>query len=75
MKFHAMQSIIVFAALWIASFVLGFIPLLGGVLSLLINLIAFVVWLVCIFKAYKGEWFKLPMVGDIAEQQAKKMGA
>ncbi|RLI80603.1 hypothetical protein DRP05_00185 [Archaeoglobales archaeon] len=74
-KFHAMQSIIVFAVLWIVSFILSYIPLIGWSLSLLVNLIAFVVWIVCIFKAYQGEWFKLPVVGDIAEQQAKKMSA
>jgi uncharacterized membrane protein len=74
-KFHAMQSIIVFGVLWIASIILGMIPFIGGIFSLLLGLIGFVVWIVCIFKAYKGEWFKLPIVGDIAEEQSKKLSA
>jgi uncharacterized membrane protein len=51
------------------------IPFIGGIFSLLLGLIGFVVWIVCIFKAYKGEWFKLPIVGDIAEEQSKKLSA
>ena len=32
-RFHAMQSIIVFGILSVASFILGFIPLIGGFIS------------------------------------------
>jgi len=28
------------------------------------------VWLLLMFKAYQGERFKLPIVGDIAEQRS-----
>jgi uncharacterized membrane protein len=28
-----------------------------------------VIWLLLMFKAYQGERFKLPIVGDIAEQR------
>ncbi len=77
-RFHAMQSTITFAGFWILSMILGYalIPVMGfgfavfaGLLVMLVNLVAFVTWLVCMYKAYKGEWFKLPVVGDIAEQQ------
>jgi uncharacterized membrane protein len=30
-----------------------------------------VAWLVLMFKAYQGEKFKLPIVGDLAEQQVR----
>jgi uncharacterized membrane protein len=30
----------------------------------------FVVWLIMVLKAYQGAKFKLPFIGDIAEQQA-----
>jgi uncharacterized membrane protein len=30
-----------------------------------------ILWLVLMFKAYKGEKFKVPIVGDIAENQVK----
>jgi len=40
-------------------------------LSWLVYLLMFVLWLVLMFKAYQGEKFKLPVVGDIAEKQVK----
>lgn len=75
-RFHSFQSIIFgvayFIFYWIASFVLT--PILGfwaahSFLSLL-GLACFVVFLVCLFKAYQGQVFKLPVIGDIAEKQA-----
>ena len=39
-------------------------------LSWLIGLITFLLWLILMFKAYQGEKFKLPIVGDIAEKKA-----
>ena len=39
-------------------------------IGLLVNLVAFILWLLLMFKAYKGEKFKLPIVGDIAEKNA-----
>jgi len=39
-------------------------------LSWIINLITFVLWIILMVKAYQGEKFKLPIVGDIAEQKA-----
>jgi uncharacterized membrane protein len=29
------------------------------------------VWIFVILKAAKGEWYKLPIIGDFAEKQAK----
>jgi uncharacterized membrane protein len=35
--------------------------------------LAFVIaWVVLLIKAYQGARFKLPLIGDIAEQQAAK---
>jgi uncharacterized membrane protein len=36
----------------------------------LVSLGGFVIWLLLMFKAYQGEKFKLPVIGDIAEKQA-----
>lgn len=68
-RFHAMQSIIVFGALTILSF----IPIIGWVLTPLIGIVGFVLWLVLIFKAYQGEEFKLPVVGEFAKKQLGKI--
>lgn len=37
-------------------------------LSWIIWVITVILWLILMFKAYKGEKFKLPVVGDIAEK-------
>jgi uncharacterized membrane protein len=74
-KFHAMQSIMAFGGLFILNIVLGFIPIIGWAIGLLLNLASVVVWIVCMIKAYQGEKFKLPVIGDLAEKQIVKASA
>ncbi|MGB7992629.1 DUF4870 domain-containing protein, partial [Methanoregula sp.] len=69
-KFHAMQSTITFLGLTIVIIVLGWIPFIGMIV-LLIDLIAVILWIVLIIKAYQGEKFKLPVIGDLAEAQVQ----
>ncbi|WP_218104043.1 DUF4870 domain-containing protein [Thermogemmatispora onikobensis] len=75
-RFHAMQSIIWFAALTIlivALGVLGMIPFVGLLtfcLSGLVGLVGFVSWIVLLIMAFQGKYFKLPVVGDYAERYA-----
>lgn len=71
-RFHAMQSIVVFGALTVVEIVLGFIPILGFILGALLGLAGFVLWLWLMYKAYQGELYKLPWAGDFAEQQVNK---
>lgn len=69
-RFHAMQSIITSGALFVIQIVLmivGFVIPFIGLLSFLIGLVGLVLWLVLIIKAFQGEKFKLPVVGDMAE--------
>jgi len=73
-RFHAMQSTILFGGLFIVNVVLGFIPLLGWLAGLLLSLLGFVLWIVLMWKAFQGEMYKVPYVGDIAEKQLAKMG-
>jgi uncharacterized membrane protein len=81
-RFHSMQSIalnVVWFAVWIAlvilSMVLIFIPIIHLILfpiHLLIWLGFFIAWLMAIMKASKGEFYKLPIIGDFAMKQAQK---
>lgn len=71
-RFHAMQSILLFVSIFIASFILTIIPIIGWLISLLFFPLTLVLWMFMMFKAYKGEWFKFPVIGDIAEQQITK---
>ncbi len=68
-RFHAMQSIITFGLITLLSF----IPIVGWMLSPILMILGFVLWLVLIFKAYKGEEFKLPVIGDFAKKQVDKL--
>ena len=64
-RFHAMQSICISVALFVVSVVLSFVPLLGALVSLL----GIALWIVLMVQAYKGEWFRLPVIGDFAAKQ------
>lgn len=80
-KFHAVQSIIISLALWAFNMVITSILFAAftysmwgmvAMISSLISLIALIVWIMLMLKAYQGEKFKLPIVGDIAEKQSEK---
>lgn len=71
-RFHAIQSIITFLALQVLYFMLGKIPILGGLLSLIIGPLQFILWIILMYKAYNGEKYKLPVIGEIAEQQLNR---
>jgi len=68
-KFHAMQSTVLFLCMTILNFVLGFIPFIGWMLAGLISLVGLILWLVSMYRAYRGEKFKWPIVGEFAEKK------
>lgn len=68
-RFHAMQSVVTFGILTVASFT----PVIGWILSPLIMIVGFVLWLVLMVKAYQGEEFELPVVGKLARQWLGKI--
>jgi uncharacterized membrane protein len=80
-RFHSWQSIglgiTAFALqiiITIAQITLHFIPgifLLFSLVHLVIAVGLFIAWLLAILKASKGEWYKLPVIGDFAEKQAR----
>jgi uncharacterized membrane protein len=71
-RFHAWQSIFTFAAITIIQIILAFIPIIGWILSIIIWILSVILWIVCMMRAYRGESFKLPIVGNMAENQVKK---
>ena len=68
-KFHALQSLLFFGGIFVASFILGMIPLLGWLVGFLLAIAGFVFWIIGMIKGYHREKFKFPIVGDIAEKQ------
>ncbi|MFC1916929.1 DUF4870 domain-containing protein [Chloroflexota bacterium] len=70
-RFHAMQSIVVFGVLTVISIILSFIPVIGWILGWLLGVLGFILWIILMLKAYKGERYKLPWAGNFAEKQLK----
>ena len=71
-RFHAVQSIVTFGAISIAEFVSSFIPVVGPILSWVIWVLSFILWIVLMLKANQGQMYKLPIAGNFAENQIKR---
>ena len=80
-RFHAWQSLVFSAFLvifyFLFVFILPLVKLLGHpayvglmVLTGLVALAAFVAWIWCLISALNGKCFKLPLLGDWADEQA-----
>jgi uncharacterized membrane protein len=76
-RFHAFQAIFLNIAWFIAYIgltIIAFVPVIGTVISLVFTfvlpLVALVLWLLLMYKAYNGQKWVLPIVGPIAEKQA-----
>ena len=81
-RFHSVQclllagaAILLAIALKLASVVLYIIPVLGPLVvvlvSIVVGLAVMVIWLVLVIKAFQGEMFRLPLLGDLASQHAE----
>ncbi len=80
-KFHAWQSL-VFGIAYIAVVIVleilaAIMGLLASVLGIIVGffiplvmLAAFIVWIVCMVKAYQGERWRIPVIGDFAAKKA-----
>ena len=71
-RFHAMQSTITFGGFFILYVVLT-MTLIGGVLLVPLLLVQVVLWILLMVKAFSGQAYKLPWLGEIAEKQLQKM--
>ena len=69
-KFHAMQSLITFAALTLVWAVFGWIPVIGGFIVWVCGVVSFILWIILMVKAYQGQRFQLPWAGKVAERWA-----
>ena len=66
-RFHALQSIITFGTITVAGSVLRWIPFFGEFFGVVIGILAFFLWIFLMVKAYRGELYRLPLAGQIAE--------
>jgi uncharacterized membrane protein len=83
-RFHALQCLLFTAAtiliallLWLASLALFAIPVLGPLLVVLVAAVAALAaifgWLVLVIKAFQGATYRLPLLGEFAEQCAGRI--
>lgn len=69
-RFHAMQSTILFAGIVVIDILLQLVPILGALVVIFVVIPASaILWLLLMFKAYQGEEFRLPLVGDMAAER------
>jgi len=71
-RFHAMQSIVVFGGLFVLQ-TLMVATLILAALAPLLSLVGFIVWLVAIYKAWQGEKWEVPVVGQYVNQLLKQV--
>ena len=75
-RFHAFQCLffaVAWTVLWIGLRIIVQIPILGWATILLwplVSLAGLIIWIFLVMKAYQGQMFKLPYIGDMAEKQA-----
>jgi uncharacterized membrane protein len=82
-RFHSLQCLFFAAAAFVIDIVaviilhiLSHIPVLGCAVILLWPLIGLAylgAWILCVFKASKGEYFKLPIIGDLALKMSQQV--
>jgi uncharacterized membrane protein len=66
-RFHAVQSIVVFGVFTILEVAIGWIPVIGWI----VGAAAFILWVLLMYRAYRGEKWSLPVAGPIAEKNSK----
>ncbi len=69
-RFHSFQALAFGVVAFVIQIALGMIPFIGWIIAVPVSLLILLVWVVCLFKAFSKEWFKLPIIGDWALQQA-----
>jgi len=73
-RFHAMQAI-AYGVLWtLVAVVRPYMPGPIGALFGLVLFAFFIGWIVLLIQGFQGKHFKLPVIGDFAEQQAGRPG-
>lgn len=78
-RFHSFQCLFLAAAAFAFWIIFGVLAtalsfmgggILIGMLSFLVQIGIIVVWFIAVIKAYQGQEFRLPVIGDLAAKQA-----
>jgi uncharacterized membrane protein len=66
-RFHAIQSIVIFGIFFILSLIFTWIWFIGTILWI----ISVITWVFMMYKAYQGGTYHLPVAGQIADRFIK----
>ena len=69
-RFHSFQCLFLAGAMIVIDIALGFIPIVGWMMAPLVGLAGFVLAIVSLLKAYQGQMWKIPVIGEFASKQA-----
>ena len=67
-RFHALQSIVVFGVLTVAGLILSWVPVLGTIIYILVSILAFILWIILLVKASQGQKYHVKWAGPLAEK-------
>lgn len=73
-RFHAVQSIVVFVPLSVIGIVAGFtlvIPVIGTLIVTLMPIATLALWVILMVTALQGKKIKLPYISEFAENQLR----
>jgi uncharacterized membrane protein len=79
-RFHGMQSTLLAGVFWVGEMALWIlstiiviiISQISGLLAFVLGIGALIGWVMCMIKAYQGQYFKLPVLGNFAEKFSQK---
>ncbi|WP_235318406.1 DUF4870 domain-containing protein [Planococcus sp. CAU13] len=68
-RYHALQSIYISIVFFSAYFLLGLIPVLSWLISMVLAPAGLVLWIILMMNAYKGRYSKMLYISDFANKQ------
>ena len=70
-RFHAKQSVVVFGSLFVIFSVFSILRMTE--ITQLLSILIFILWLILIYKAWLGEEWEVPVLGDMVEDIRAKI--
>jgi uncharacterized membrane protein len=67
-RFHSLQSILLWIIFVAIDLVLAAIPVVNLVLLPVVGVGELVIGVICIIKAFQGQFFRLPIIGNVSER-------
>jgi uncharacterized membrane protein len=70
-RFHAAQSLILFAGLALIIVIASPIPIAGPFLNATLAVLFIVLWVLFAVRSYQGRWYRIPVISELADALEK----